>query len=431
MWAKPGCLGREPPDQMPFYSREDEPMDLPPRIAYVLLWFPKPSETFIFQEVANLRQMGLNLQVFTLYGRLTRDLSPQMQLLAPQVERLGIPYLKLAWKDFFYWWKRNRAMTWWLVKTTLLGSWSHPEREGESLWGALCGAHLARRCQEEKITHIHAPWACGPATAAWVASHLTGIPFSFTGRAHDVFTPDSLLPEKIRDAVFVRCESRSVMHHLAQLTGGDTSKFRLTYNGVPLTAQDLAPVRMQPPYRLLALGRLVETKGFDVLIQACRILKDAGLDHHLTLAGAGPQGGRLRRLARKLGLASHISFPGFIRYDKVAGQFCAADVFIMPCIVHPSGNRDGLPTVILEALVHRVPVIATDVAGIGEVIEAGVTGLLIPPSDPQAIADAVLQMVRNREASLLMAERGRARVLQQFNQQDNHRRVLELFLETG
>jgi colanic acid/amylovoran biosynthesis glycosyltransferase len=406
-------------------------MDMSPRIAYVLLWFPKPSETFIFREVANLWQMGLQLKVFSLYGRLSRDLSPEMRLAAPRVETLGLPYLARAWQDVLYWWRRKPVVTWHLFKTARFRCWLNPEREGESLWGVLCGMHLARRCQEDKITHIHAPWACGPASAAWVASHLTGIPFSFTGRAHDIFTPDSLLPEKIRAAVFVRCESKAVMYHLAQLTGGDTGKFRLTYNGVPLTAQDLAPVRMQPPYRLLALGRFVETKGFDILIQACRILKDAGLDHHLTLAGAGPQGRRLQRLARKLGLASRISFPGFIRYDKVAGQFCAADVFIMPCMVHPSGNRDGLPTVILEALAHRVPVIATDVAGIGEVIETGVTGLLIPPSDPQALADAVLQMVRNRDAALVMAARGRARVLQQFNQQDNHRRVLELFQAAG
>jgi glycosyltransferase involved in cell wall biosynthesis len=113
----------------------------------------------------------------------------------------------------------------------------------------------------------------------------------------------------------------------------------------------------------------------------------------------------------------------------VAEQFGAADVFIMPCIVDASGNRDGLPTVILEALLHRVPVIATDVAGIGEVIEDGVTGLLIPPGDPQAIAEAVLRMVRHRNAALEMAGRGRARVLTEFNPEANHRRVLELFQE--
>jgi len=402
-----------------------------PQIAYVLLWFPKPSETFIFREVVNLQKMGLQLKVFTLYGPLTQGLSPEMKLVAPQVERLGIPYLKSAWQDLLYWWRRNREVMWPLLKTVLLRRWSRPEREGESLWGALGGVHLARRFQEEQVTHIHAPWACGPATAAWVASHLTGIPFSFTGRAHDIFTPDSLLPEKIRDAIFVRGESRAVINHLHQLAGGENGKFRLTYNGVPLTAHGQAPVRMEPPYRLLALGRLVATKGFDFLIYACRILKDAGLDFHLTLAGAGPKGRQLKHLARKLGLASQITFPGFIRHDGVTDYLCAADVFLMPCTVHSSGDRDGLPTVILEALLHRVPVIASDVAGIGEVIENGVTGFLIPQRDPQAIADAVLQMTRDRDAALEMAKRGRSRVLEDFDPELNHRRILELFQEAS
>lgn len=402
-----------------------------PRIAYILLWFPKPSETFIFREVVNLWKLGLELHVFTLYGTLARDLSPEMKSLSSQVERLGLPYLKSAWQDFLFWWKRNPAMTWRLLKTVLPGRWRHPEREGESLWGALCGLHLARRFRAEGITHIHAPWACGPATAAWVASHLTGIPYSFTGRAHDVFTPDSLLREKIRDATFVRGESRAAIQQLNSLAGRKSGKFRLTYNGVPLTAPTLAPVPMQPPYRLLALGRLVDTKGFGFLISAGKILKDAGVDFHLTLAGNGPKERQLKRLARELDLMPQVSFPGFISYDRVAEQFCQADIFLMPCTIAVSGNRDGLPTVILEALLHRLPVIATDVAGIGEVIEDGLTGLLIPPNDPQSIAAAVLRLIRDREAALALAERGRSRVRQDFDPQRNHRRVLELFLEHG
>jgi colanic acid/amylovoran biosynthesis glycosyltransferase len=402
-----------------------------PRIAYVLLWFPKPSETFIFREVVNLWKLGLDLRVFTLYGSLTRELSPEMQSFAPRVERLGLSFLKSAWRDFFFWWKRHPALTWRLLKTVLPSQWRSPEREGESLWGALCGFRLARRFQEERITHIHAPWACGPATAAWVASHLTGIPFSLTGRAHDVFSPDSLLSEKIHDAAFVRCESKAVIKHLSLLTGGDVGKFRLTYNGVPLTASSLAPLPMQPPYRLLALGRLVGTKGFEFLLYACRILKEAGVDFHLTLAGAGPRGWRLKLLARKLGLGRQIFFPGFISHDRVAELFLGADIFIMPCAVQASGNSDGLPTVILEALLHRLPVIATDVAGIGEVIEPGVTGLLISQKDPQAIAAAVRQIVRDREAALQMAEKGRRRVLQDFSAEHNHRLVAELLLQAG
>jgi glycosyltransferase involved in cell wall biosynthesis len=350
-----------------------------------------------------------------------------MQSFSLRVERLGLPYLKSAWQDFLFWWIKQPAMTWRLFKTVVFRHWRGPEREGESLWGALCGFYLARRFQEEKITHIHAPWACGPATAAWVAAHLTGIPFSFTGRAHDVFTPDSLLREKIRDAAFVRGESLAVIQQLNGLADRKSGKFRLTYNGVPLTAPALAPVAMQQPYRLLALGRLVGTKGFDFLISACKILKDGGVDFHLTLGGSGPKERQLKRLARHLGLAAQISFPGFISYDRVAEQFRQADIFLMTGTIDASGNRDGLPTVILEALLHRLPVIATDVAGIGEVIEDGVTGLLIPPKDPQAIAEAVLRLIRDREAALALAERGRSRICLDFNAELNHRRVLELF----
>ena len=184
---------------------------------------------------------------------------------------------------------------------------------------------------------------------------------------------------------------------------------------------------MQQPYRLLALGRLVGTKGFDFLIAACKILKDGGLDFHLTLGGSGPKERQLKQLARRLGLAAQISFPGFISYDRVAEQFYRADIFLMTGTIDASGNRDGLPTVILEALLHRLPVIATDVAGIGEVIEDGVTGLLIPPEDPQAIAEAVLRLIRDREAALALAERGRSRICLDFNAERNHRRVLELF----
>ncbi len=398
------------------------------RLAYVLLWFPKPSETFIFREVVNLQKLGLDIQVFSLYGPWSRDLAPEMREAAPGVETLGVPYLRSAWREVLAWWKKDPRLTRRLWQTVLTRPWRHLERDAESLWGALCGFRLARRFMEERLTHIHAPWACGPATAAWVAARLTGIPFSFTGRAHDVFTPDGLLPDKIRDAVLVRGESRAVLRRLTALNRGDPGRFHLTYNAVPLTAAGRAPVLMQPPYQLLALGRLVDTKGFAYLIHGCKMLQDAGLDFHLTLAGSGPQGRRLKALARKLGLTRRISFPGFITHDRVTELFGRADVFIMPSVVAASGNRDGLPTVILEALLHRLPVIATDVAGIGEVIEPGGTGVLIPQKDPRALAAAVGQLVRDREAALEMAERGCRRVRQGFSAEHTHHRVAELFL---
>jgi glycosyltransferase involved in cell wall biosynthesis len=398
-----------------------------PRTAYVLLWFPKPSETFIFREVVNLRKAGLPLKVFTLYGALTHALSDEMRAASADVERLGIRHFGRVLAGVLHWWRRDPKRTTVLFRAVLWRRWRGLEKTGESLWASLCAFHLARRFEEERIEHIHAPWACGPATAAWVASRLTGIPFSFTCRAWDIYPPDSALRDKLHDAAFVRSETQTNIKHLAATCNADTTKIHLTYNGVPLTAHAEAPVAMQPPYRLLAMGRFVGKKGYEFLLHACKQLADDGVDFHLTLAGDGPRAFQLKRLARNLGLDGRVSFPGFVSYDAVSGLFRAADIFIMPSVVHASGDRDGIPTVIMEALTHRVPVIATNVSGIPELIEDGVTGLLIPEKDPAAIARAALRLINDRPAALAMAERGRAKVRELFDPERNHKKVLELY----
>ncbi len=399
------------------------------KTAYILLWFPKPSETFIFREVVNLKEMGLPLGVFSLYGKLHRGLSQEMQSASDGVFRLGVPYLKKAHKDLFRWWKKEPKKLMGILKSLFVKPYYGLEKTGENLWAFLCALHLATRFKEQGIGHIHAPWACGPATAAWIASRLTGIPFSFTARAWDIHPPDGALKEKIRDAALIRSETEYNMGYLAQFAGGDTQKIHLTYNGVPLKASHEGPVSMTPPYRLLALGRFVRKKGYDHLLRACRILMESGLDFRLVLAGEGPEKRELKRLTKKLGLGGRVFFPGFIPYDRVPGIMLSTDIFIMPSVVHATGDRDGIPTVIMESLLHRIPVIATAVAGIPEVIKDGKTGLLVPEKDPHAISKAVRRLVEDRESALEMASRGRALVRRNFDAERNHRKIMELYRE--
>ncbi len=401
----------------------------PPRTAYILLWFPKPSETFVFREVVNLRRFGLPLKVFTLYGLRSKGMSSEMRAAVHDVERLGIPYIGSAPQEVLYWMKRNRPAALELLRTVPFRRWRGLEKSGESLWAALCGFRLARRFEEEGIEHIHAPWASGPASAAWVASRLTGIPFSFTARAWDIYPPDSLLREKLRDATLVRSETKTNIPYLAQFLESGADKIHLTYNGLPLHPLGEAPVAMQSPYKLLAVGRFVGKKGYDYLLKACRMLQDSGIDFQLTMAGDGPRGPELKHLAKKLDLSDRVSFPGFVNYDQVSELFRSADLFLMPSIVHSSGDRDGIPTVIMEALMHRVPVIATDVSGIAEVIQDRVTGLLIPEKNAEAIYEAVKTMVGDRESAVRMAEKGRDTVRQLFDPETNHRGVFQLYSE--
>ena len=397
------------------------------RTAYILLWFPKPSETFVFREVMNLQDMGLPVKVFSLYGKLNRQLTPEMQSASGAVERLGIRYLKRAPSELIQLVIKDPKKLVTILKTLTIKPWYGLEKTGENLWAFLCAIHLARRFKEEGIEHIHAPWASGPATAAWIASNLTGIPFSFTCRAWDIYPPDGALKEKINDAAFVRSETGYNIRHLAELTDGNTGKIHLTYNGVPLKTHREAPVAMTPPYNLLALGRFVGKKGYDYLILACKILKDAGFDFQLTLAGDGPLKGKLKRLTRRMGLTDRVFFPGFVTYERIPELFHSADVFLMPSIVHSSGDRDGIPTVIMESLLHRVPVIATDVSGIPEVIEDGITGFLIPQKNSVALARAIVSLARDRKHAIRMAEQGRAKVSDMFDTEKSHTRILHLY----
>jgi colanic acid/amylovoran biosynthesis glycosyltransferase len=399
------------------------------RTAYILLWFPKPSETFVFREVVNLRNMGLPLKVFTLYGELRGNLSPEMGSCSVPVERLGIPSFGLLLSGIGYWLKRNRRLTLSLFLEVPWRRWNGIEKGGESLWAFLCAFHLSRRFEEEGIEHIHAPFACGPATAAWVASRMTGIPFSFTGRGPDIYPPDGAIREKIRNAVLVRSDTKANQDQLMRYDSGDSHKFRVTYIGVPLDCARLSPVPMTQPIRLLAAGRFVSMKGFDLLIRACAVLAGSGLDFHLTLVGDGPRMPWLKYLVWRLNLRGRVSLPGFVSHDRMRRHFEEADIFVMPSVVDSTGNRDGLPTVILEAFLHRVPVISTEVSGIPEIIVNGLTGLLIPPRDLHALADAIRRMTEDRARALWMAEQGRKKVLAGFDPLKNHRKLLEIYEE--
>lgn len=412
------------------HGQLNQPRSARPHImctAYILLWFPVPTETFIFREVVNLRRMGLPVRVFTIYGRRRRNLSAEMRAASTDVERLGWRSLSSAVGAIWYWWRRKPDVVKELFSAIRVLKWQHLEKSAESILALLASFELARRFEAQNIQHIHAPWASGCATAAWAAAKLTGRPFSFTARAWDIYPPDELIDQKIRDAVLVRTETEANRRHLAAFADGKPEKFHVTYNGLPLRADRNATVAMQPPYQLLAIGRFVRKKGFDQLLYAAKLLADAGVDFRLTIAGDGMLRWPLKWLASYLDIADRVHFPGFTPHDAVADLFVASDIFIMPCVIAPSGDRDGLPTVILEALAYCLPVVTTPVSGIPELIEDGVTGLLVRERDPPAIAAAIRRLIADRDAALSLGGRGRMRVSQQFDPERNHRIVLELY----
>jgi colanic acid/amylovoran biosynthesis glycosyltransferase len=398
-----------------------------PRVAYLLLWFPEPSQTFVLDEVNTLVRLGLDLKVYTLYGpRLASRLTGMAPVLAP-VHHLGAAALARLVRDLL-----RLRHTWGLgaasfLRRAAVRRWRSLETGGEALWACLTGAHLAGIMAVDGIDHIHAPWANGPATAAWVASTLSGIPFSFSGRAHDLYPPDGALKEKLAAARFVRTNTRSNQRFLAELYPQLAGKVVNIYNGVSLAKPVGVRAPARPPFHLLALGRLVPKKGFSVLLRACRLLSDQGLDFRLTLAGDGPERRKLRELSDRQGLADRVSLTGAVPHREVTRLMAQADLLVMPSLIAPSGDRDGIPNVILEALFCGVPVLGTAVSGIPEVVREGDTGWLTNPGDPEALARAVAAVLAAPAEARHRAEQGRALVAREFDSRKNYGRLKALF----
>jgi len=394
-----------------------------PRVAYFLLWFPEPTQTFILDEVNTLCRLGLDLKVYTFYGaRPPQRIAGMEQVLVP-VHRLGLASLGTLILHLLRLCRDRRPLARLVLAEALVRRWRNLETAGEALWATLAGAYLAQRLRAEKVDHIHAPWANGPATGAWVASRLSGIPFSFCGHAHDIYPPDGALEEKIRAAGFVRVISEVNRDYLAALAPDAAEKFTVIRYGVPLTPVP-SPRRLPaPPFQLLTLGRMVPKKGFPVLLAACRELAAKKVDFHLTLVGDGPQRQELQNLARDYGLSGRVHFPGFVPHRRVPELFHRADLFVMPCIVDPHGDRDGIPNVILEAMAHEVPVVSTDVSGVPEAVLPGKTGWIAPPGDAFALAEAIMGALDNPHEARRRGRAGKRLVCKKFDSVKNYGRL--------
>jgi len=394
------------------------------RVAYLLLWFPEPTQTFILEEVNTLVDLGLELTVFCLYGpRSPQRLAGMAPVRAP-VCRLGLASLGLVLASVVRLRRRWGPKAPPFLARVIFRRWRSLETAGEALWAALAGVHLAEIFQAGGFTHLHAPWANGPATAAWVASTLSGIPFSFAARAHDLHPPDGALLEKLAAASFIRTNTEANRRYLTDLAPQAAGKLVRIYNGVSLSPGSRGFRSPRSPHRLLALGRLVPKKGFQVLLEACRELRDQGWDFHLTIAGDGPERRRLNSLIREYRLGSRVTLRGFVPHRQVPELFREADLFLMPSRIAPSGDRDGIPNVILEALLHEVPVVAAAVGGIPEVVLPGETGWLVPPENPGLLAQAIREALGDTREAWRRAQQGKELVLREFNSISNYTRLL-------
>jgi len=380
----------------------------PVRIGYVLKMYPRFSETFIVNEVLATEAAGTAVEIFSLRppadGRFHESLADV---------RAPVTYLRHS---------GLRAREVWAAL-------SEARAELPALPGcldelldapvvdAVQALELARAVRARGITHLHAHFASVATTVARLASLLTGVPFSFTAHAKDIFheSVDSAdVARKLADASAVVTVSDFNLAFLRETYGDAAAAVERIYNGLDLERFPYSsPVNR--PQVIAAGGRLVEKKGFTDLVDAVALLVAEGRALQVDLVGTGPLEAALREQVSARRLDGVVRMHGALPQGRVRRVVSNAAAFAAPCVVGSDGNRDGLPTVLLEAMALGTPCVATPVTGIPEVVLDGCTGLLVPESDPTRLAAVLGRLLDDADLRVRLAEPARARIEADFD----------------
>jgi colanic acid/amylovoran biosynthesis glycosyltransferase len=379
----------------------------PQRIGYVLKMYPRFSETFIVNEILALEAAGEDLDIFAL--RLPTDGRFHASLADVRARVTYMPSQVKAQEAWDLLRDGHRVLP--HLGLDLPYVLDLPVADAA---GAMQLALLVRRLG---ISHLHAHFATVATDVARVAARLSGVTYSFTAHAKDVFH-SSVDPEamrrKLSEASVVVTVSDFNVRHLRATYGAAADRVIRVYNGLDLDRFGFASPANRPPV-VVGVGRLVEKKGFTHLIDAVAQLLRHGREVRLDLVGTGDEEPLLRAQVSSLGVDTHVRFLGPLPQERVREVVQHAAVLAAPCVVAADGNRDGLPTVLLEAMALGTPCVATPVTGIPEAVRPGHTGLLVPPADAPALAVALGRLIDDRELRVRLALNARALVERDFD----------------
>ncbi len=398
-------------------------------LGMLLKGYPRISESFISTEILLLESLGIPIDIFSLK-------QPRESFTHEHVGKIKAPVTYLpeyVLPNAAVLFRSNMAL-WRKLGPRYRGCFADAvrrafERRGvATLRHFLQAGHLAWTCLiGSNVSHIHAHFCHTPASVAFFASQLTGLPFSFTAHAKDIYTsePDQLA-RKIAKARFVVTCTKYNAAHLAGIMNGNPARtpVHTIYHGIDVGFFSFEPeVSPGPPYRILSVGRLVPKKGYDDLLLALKILDDRGFDFQFTHIGSGEMKSRVADMTRGLGLSHRVRMLGTLPHKEVLSWYRRAHCFALACKVAGNGDRDGIPNVLIEAMAVGLPVVATRVSAIPELVEDGATGTLVEPGNPGDMADALERVLLDPAGCRDRVNRAREKVERDF---DNRRCVMKL-----
>jgi len=390
------------------------------RVGYVVKRYPRYSETFIVNEILAHESTGLDIEIFSLRP-------PADERFQDAISRVRAPvtYIPSGSGKAADLWSGLQS-----ADEVLPGFWEKlaPAR-GEDARDVLQAVLLALEVKRRRIDHLHAHFATVSTTVARLAAAFANIPYTFTAHAKDIFH-DSVraddMERKLADAATVITVSDFNAELLRSAFESVSPRVERLYNGLPLDRFPYDEPRSRAP-RIVGVGRLIEKKGFSDLIEACSLLADRGREFSCCIIGAGDLKAELQQQIQKLGLESVVELAGPQPLCEVAAQVQNASVLAAPCVVGSDGNRDGMPTVLLEAMALGTPCVSTDVTGIPELVQHEVTGLIVPEHDPRALATQIERLLSSPELRCELSARARRLIEEEFDIVGNSVRLRQIF----
>lgn len=397
------------------------------KIAYVLTCFPTLTETFIKQELQELERQGVELHIFSLTKPSNVEGAKAIWNGRARVTYISqYSKLRLLVYTIKYFLKTPLRF----ISLFIMGiTGRYPLK---TLMGCIfCATFIAETLEREQVTHLHAHFAAESTTVAQFTHVLTDVPYSFTAHAYDIYlAPAKALASKINMARFVVAVTAYNQRYLANLVPERVSKrIHCIYNGLNL---DMFPAhssgaQLRKPPLILAVSRLVEKKGLFYLVQACSILAKQGYEFTCSIVGDGPLRQELEQKIGEMQLSDRIVLQGAQTHEQVLELYQKATMMALPCIISKNGDRDGLPTVLIEAMCTGTPVVSTSVSGIPELLTSEVNGLIVPPEGSIALAHALARLLDDRVLCQRLALAGHQTVLERFDIVSNIKSLVELF----